>query len=90
VQQAAAEKLYNRVGISFILKQNIMNAVNSTNKKIPPLQKRTVAVLTENEMVNIDGGSTLPCAGIFSIYSSEVCAGVLISAVVVLTDAISR
>lgn len=67
-----------------------MNTENSTNKKLPPLQKRTVAVLTETDMMQVDGGSTIVCVGVYAGYSSEVCAGVLFTAVVLVTDAIGR
>jgi hypothetical protein len=67
-----------------------MNAENSTNKKMPPLQKRTVAVLNDSQMMEVNGGSTFVCAAVFAGYSSEVCAGVLFTAVVLVTDTISR
>lgn len=67
-----------------------MNTENSTNKKLPPLQKRTVAVLNEHEMADVNGGSTIVCVGIGAAYSSEVCASVLFTAVVLIADAVSR
>lgn len=67
-----------------------MNTENATNKTMPPLQKRTVAVLTDAEMMQVDGGSTLVCVGISAAYSSEVCASVLFTAVTLVTDTIGR
>ncbi len=67
-----------------------MNTENVTNKKMPPLQKRTVAVLNDSQMMEVNGGSTLVCAAVFAGYSSEVCSGVLFTAVVLVTDTISR
>jgi len=59
-----------------------MNAEISTTKKLPEFSKRTVAVLTEPEMMEVNGGTTTVC--LTALYSSEPCATGVAAASLVL------
>jgi hypothetical protein len=49
-------------------------AYNNAGKTNPLFQKRTVAELTDGEMLNVNGGTSAVCAAIWS--SSAYCGGV--------------
>jgi hypothetical protein len=65
-----------------------MNTEMTVTKKIPALQKRTVAVLTEVEMQKVDGGTTVFCY--YAVISSEPCATVVVAAVTYVTNKITE